>query len=304
MNGYFLYRVKYQTSFLHLKIFSVYIILLIVTLSSVTTAQNFAPLSLGNIWVWENENGKITKSTVIDTNYFFNDQYYSRIIYGDTSVVGMLTRLKVDSLYVYYELHYPYLNHEIPYYKHYSKLGDFWTYPLPNSNTAKREITEITSLNIFGKEVEVKTMYINLFLVDYLELWTEEFGLLSGISSLPDPYFSLRGCVISGIIYGDTNTIVGVNDEIKNGAHFWLFQNYPNPFNSSTKIPYWIENNTYVKLSVYDNLGKEIKVLVNEIKIPGLYSIEFNGKDLPSGIYFYMIKKGGKTYTRKMLLLK
>lgn len=267
-------------------------------------AQNFAPLNFGNIWIWENENGKITKSTITDTNYFYNDQHYYRITYGDTSDIGMLARLKDDSLYVYYELHYPYLNHEIPYYKRYAALGDFWTYPLPNSNTAKREITEITILTIFGKEVQAKTIYINLFLVDYLELWTEEFGLISGTGSLPDPYFTLRGCVINGVVYGDTNTIVGINDQIDNKSLFYLFQNYPNPFNLSTKIRFYIENDSQVRLTIFDIIGREIKVLINEIKHPGLYSLEFNGKDLISGIYFYTITNGGETKTRKMLLLK
>lgn len=70
---------------------------------------------------------------------------------------------------------------------------------------------------------------------------------------------------------------------------FSLSQNYPNPFNSSTTIEYSLPHNSFVSLKIYDALGKEIEMLVNEYKNPGTYKINFDGTKLSSGVYFYKI---------------
>lgn len=83
-----------------------------------------------------------------------------------------------------------------------------------------------------------------------------------------------------------------------------LNQNFPNPFNPSTTIQYDIPKTSFVKISVYDILGKEIKLLVNEEKNPGHYEIIFNAKELAGGIYYYSIKAGEFSQSKKMILLK
>jgi len=83
-----------------------------------------------------------------------------------------------------------------------------------------------------------------------------------------------------------------------------LSQNYPNPFNPVTRINFAIPKQGLVTLKVYDLIGKEIKTLVNEIKAPGAYSVDFNGSEFPSGIYFFRIQSGSFTETRKMILIK
>jgi hypothetical protein len=86
-----------------------------------------------------------------------------------------------------------------------------------------------------------------------------------------------------------------------------LFQNYPNPFNPTTKINYELPKDGKVKLVIYDILGREIKILVNELKQAGRYTVEFNGNNFASGVYFYRIQvEGGKSYTsvKKMVLIK
>ena len=90
-----------------------------------------------------------------------------------------------------------------------------------------------------------------------------------------------------------------------------LEQNYPNPFNPVTTISFSIRKSGFVKLMVYDVLGKEITTLLNENKIPGEYKISFDGEALPSGVYFYRIEihsdnKGASDFVdvKKMLLIK
>ena len=80
--------------------------------------------------------------------------------------------------------------------------------------------------------------------------------------------------------------------------------NYPNPFNPSTTINCSIPANSKVKLMVYNTLGKEVAILVNEEKSPGSYTVNFDGSELSSGVYLYTLTTGTQVITQKMLLIK
>lgn len=98
-----------------------------------------------------------------------------------------------------------------------------------------------------------------------------------------------------------TSTLEALNKPVKEGI---LGQNYPNPFMTTTKINYQISTEEYVTLNVYDILGKQIAILVEEQKPAGSYEVEFKSQDLPGGIYFYHIRAGKYTKVKKMILLK
>jgi len=83
-----------------------------------------------------------------------------------------------------------------------------------------------------------------------------------------------------------------------------LSDNYPNPFNPITKIKYSLANPGFTKLEVYDILGRLVKVLVNEYKMPGNYIIEFNASEFSSGIYIYKLQSKEYIETKRMILLK
>jgi photosystem II stability/assembly factor-like uncharacterized protein len=85
---------------------------------------------------------------------------------------------------------------------------------------------------------------------------------------------------------------------------FILGQNYPNPFNPTTVISYQVPAYSHVTISVYDVLGKEVIKLVDEEKSQGNYKVNFNARNLPSGVYFYRIISGAYTQTNKMMLIK
>jgi hypothetical protein len=87
-------------------------------------------------------------------------------------------------------------------------------------------------------------------------------------------------------------------------SSFALGQNYPNPFNPSTTIKYELPKSSMVKLSVYDILGREVATLVNELKQPGTYAVQFDASSVTSGVYFYRMHAGGYTDTRKLLVLR
>lgn len=93
-------------------------------------------------------------------------------------------------------------------------------------------------------------------------------------------------------------------EDITNDLQFNLSQNYPNPFNPSTTIEYSVKEPSFVSLKVYNVLGRETAVLVNEDKSPGRYSVMFNAKGLASGIYFYQLKTGAKSLVKNMIMLR
>jgi hypothetical protein len=101
---------------------------------------------------------------------------------------------------------------------------------------------------------------------------------------------------------------------------FLLSQNYPNPFNPTTTMRYTVAGvvapsgaflsgvegrvTSNVKLAVYDILGREVAVLVDEQKAPGRYQVEFDGMKLSSGVYFYRLNAGNYVETKRMMLLR
>jgi len=87
-------------------------------------------------------------------------------------------------------------------------------------------------------------------------------------------------------------------------SHFALEQNYPNPFNPNTTILYELPKVSQVTLSVYDLLGREVAVLVNEMKLPGNYEVRFDASGLVSGVYLYRLNAGSFVQTRKMVVVK
>jgi hypothetical protein len=98
--------------------------------------------------------------------------------------------------------------------------------------------------------------------------------------------------------------IVPVEEETLAKLDFLLLQNYPNPFNPSTKISYYIPNNSFTTIKVYDILGNEIETLVKEEKESGTYELTWYAEGLPSGVYFYQLTAGSFSQTKKMLLIK
>ena len=87
-------------------------------------------------------------------------------------------------------------------------------------------------------------------------------------------------------------------------AVFMLYQNYPNPFNPSTLIKFDILKTGNVTIKIYDITGREVSVLVNEVKTPGSYRVRFNAVNLSSGIYFYTMNTGDYFASKKMVLIK
>ena len=114
----------------------------------------------------------------------------------------------------------------------------------------------------------------------------------TSVNDVSDGVFTID--IISGI----ENLNQGIPTE------FQLVQNYPNPFNPSTIIKYAVPELGPVSIKIYDLTGQEVVILVNEVKQPGTYELEFNAENLASGIYIYRMIAGGFIQVKKMSFLK
>jgi len=104
---------------------------------------------------------------------------------------------------------------------------------------------------------------------------------------------------------GGGNFFVGISDPIENiPSEFVLHQNFPNPFNPVTTIKFSIPEISFVKISIYDVLGKEVARLVNENRNPGTHELNWDAAIFSSGVYFYELRAGEFTERKKMVLVK
>ena len=131
---------------------------------------------------------------------------------------------------------------------------------------------------------------------------------------------------VFGIVWVDIGSGIGINSPVKfdtvihyNGSVMTitsvlngtsvpnlviLEQNYPNPFNTATKISYSLQQRSHVTLKIFDLLGREIAILVDQWNDSGSYTIDWNAKNLSSGMYLYQLQAGDFVETKTLLLLK
>ncbi|MFH1525179.1 MAG: lamin tail domain-containing protein, partial [Bacteroidota bacterium] len=174
-----------------------------------------------------------------------------------------------------------------------------------------------TELNNYGFSVERNSVSLN-------NDWTE-IGFVpgSGNSNSPKQYsladenppsaelkYRLKQIDFNGkfeyydLIAEVDATIPTSVDEGSLPTDYALFQNYPNPFNPRTVIKFQVPSSKFVKLQVYDMLGREIQTLVDEYKPQGVYEVSFDASSLTSGLYFYKLTAGNFVQTKKLVLLK
>lgn len=118
---------------------------------------------------------------------------------------------------------------------------------------------------------------------------------------------------LTGYMVGKRGTIlkyvpppVNVNDRSLAGPPETniLHQNFPNPFNPRTAIRYAVQSAGFTSLKIFNLLGQEVAVLVEELQLPGEYEVTFESSTLPSGVYFYRLRTGTYAETKKLLLLR
>ncbi len=119
---------------------------------------------------------------------------------------------------------------------------------------------------------------------------------------------SLHGWAVgyNGVIlkYLNQKSAISSSEDVYHPESFSLEQNYPNPFNPRTIIRYSLYGNRFITLNIFDVLGNEVSTLVNKEQKSGSYEVEFDAKNLPSGIYYYKLSSGDVSVTKKMVVIK
>jgi len=137
-------------------------------------------------------------------------------------------------------------------------------------------------------------------------LFNLQFVTSSRSSGVHNPNYT-EEILVNTIAFIDQNgfpTSIEETDDSTIPDKFALSQNYPNPFNPVTKIRFDVPQSGHVKLQIYNSLGQVVRTLVDRDMTAKSYEVEFNGSDLPSGLYFYRLVADNFTSTKKMLLLK
>ncbi|NWG29615.1 MAG: T9SS type A sorting domain-containing protein [Ignavibacteriaceae bacterium] len=165
--------------------------------------------------------------------------------------------------------------------------------------------TTATELNNHRFEIERKTensTYTTIGFVNGHGTTTipQEYSYVDKNLEAGKYYYRLKQFDFDGSFSYSDEIMVDVNPV----ASFRLDQNYPNPFNPGTSIKFGIPSSGQVKLSVFNLLGQQVKVLVNEFKETGIYDVKFDAANLSSGIYMYRLEHNGSTLVRKMILKK
>ncbi|HWA06488.1 MAG TPA: T9SS type A sorting domain-containing protein [Ignavibacteria bacterium] len=301
-------------------------------LSGFSYSQNmnitkYFPLSVGNVWVYHGTyfsiqcqssfKVRVRIDSVFTANgkTYYKFTSYHRVISGGNCTYGFLNNYayRIDSVNgnIYRFMPNPLCSFspdERVIDSLRSLIGDT-IYICGESSDPKRALTDTSSSEVFGSQKKSRLFRGgNFHEFSTQNKYAEDFGLIyygMGGMSLSSQG-TLTGCVINGVLYGDTSYyILGltkISGEIP--EIFSVSQNYPNPFNPSTQISFDIPLATHVNLIIYDQIGREIEILMDEYISPGSYKYEWNAANYPSGIYFYKLQAGDYVETKKMVLIK
>lgn len=281
-------------------------IILIFSCSTKAQEIDFAPLQLGNSWVYQHYSGLLIRSEVIDTLLYIDSIKYFGLAEGYAGNDRAL-RLTEENYFVMKEdSSFPEPFNERKYYKKNAQVGDTWqvNYGSGGGGIATYTIIDSGPAYIFNTVVTANILRVDFGISDpWDHTWTEEFGLLSISNWWGETIIFLKGCVILGEVFGDTTFITGVNEFVSE-ISYNLYQNYPNPFNSSTVINFTIPSSDDVLLEVYTILGEKIKILIDDFLTAGNHSVRFEADNLSTGVYLYVLRTNKLVQTKKMLLIR
>lgn len=318
--------------------------------TSVITAQNltdFLPLQVGNIWVYEcstvgipcgdctgRTRVRISGDSVINGKTYYKSEVINRIVSGSCNYCGNtgilpFTMVRVDSqsanVFQNMTTGCSYTPGEVMLDSFKARLGDSIRMNCQHPSEWLAYIcTDTNNVTIFGSGSQGRIYTHSGFEGNFQRKYAKGIGCYSafrigieGGTYLCHRFMTLFGCVINGVVYGDTSMLVGIEQiSAKIPEDFALYQNYPNPFNPVTNIKFDLPKAGFVKLIIYDVLGREITQLLNQQLQTGSYNVDWDASDYPpgggqapSGVYFYQLTVSSEQLTvyretRKMVLIK
>lgn len=277
---------------------NIFVLLLVLIIE--VEGQDYFPLTIGNSWTYYGSYDTTYKRTYLikDTTNINGEKYF---VYGMQNMSDYNDTIRKDAAGNILKLVH---GNPIMWFDFSKDSGDVYFHPFSDSYIYNVTIRKFLTVNSYLKDFDD---CIDIFF-DVPNIVDDEVG-----------YALAPGCGIvrkygawsDDVLY--TAFIDGspleINKKLESmPLQFHLNQNFPNPFNPVTTIKYALPFESKVTLKVYDILGNEIAVLVNEEKKSGNYEIDFQSamgnKQLASGVYFYQLRAGNFVQTKKMMLLK
>jgi len=216
---------------------------------------------------------------------------------NDTDAVGGSCRIIKQSAKVVYAQWGPFQVYQDGYYDVYASV------PRTPYAVSSRCLYLVLNHNGSDSVVTSQQLAVNGWLrLGSFEYRSGEVGavMLSSVSGADTNQY----LVADAIMLKRSVNISEVAGELAAHQGFQLEQNYPNPFNPTTTIEYRLPSSCFVSLKVYDMLGREVATLVDRELSPGFYKSQFDGSNLPSGVYIVRLIAGNYSESRKMLLIK
>lgn len=279
---------------------------------SIEDPFDYFPLHVGDVWTYQ----------LIDYDYFNDDtlsiSYRTSVITGDTvlSDRNKYFAFQEGGSHFYYRIdssNFMVINNGHGEYYLQATPDSIWTDEYGMINYISVDTSVVVGLGI----IKPKIIYLEGYGI-FNRTLAKGLGLV--YSEEGDLGLHLRKYLVYAKINGkEYGTPVGVEKNFPKVTSFKLLQNYPNPFgevtpsgNSETTIKYSVSNvgiphmrnKLSLHLVVYDILGRKVATLVNKTQAPGNYSVQFNAKNLPSGVYFYSLRAGKYFETKKMILVR
>lgn len=264
----------------------------------------YHPFQKGNKWIY-NKKAYSSYGNLIDSSFVTRESLGDSIINGKKYCVYSMCNNKTNSL-TYEFLFFDSTSGNV----YQLKYGKHYLYDSLLCTSGAQTMFKISSSNLdslFGKRQSSRSIS------DISQIETEaKYKFIYGFGLVNFGYEYNLGdreqntlvyAKINGKEYGTNPSSVQTDKNIS-PKEFSLFQNYPNPFNPTTVINYQLATKSIVSLKVFDIIGREVALLVNEQKDAGIYAIRFNASALASGLYFYQLRSGNFVETKKMILLK
>jgi hypothetical protein len=272
-----------------------------------SSSESFFPHHVGDIWEYDNINSvykiALTKDSSIQSSSFL---FYNK---GDVPYYEIDSSLHVIQYPTISKWTEVLINLK-------ANLGEWWiSEDSTSENPSVRIVGRIDDIswgNVFGIETQIKRVgYYYQPVTDTTDFhfWRNDRYFAAGMGYLLSQYDAgppteqLMGCIINGLKYGAVSSVY-TNPENKIVLAYKLLSAFPNPFNPSTTISYQLPGNDFVNLRVFDMLGKEITILVNEEQQKGYHQIRFKPQNLSSGIYLIRMNAGVFSQTTKIIYSK
>ena len=262
------------------------------------TPESYFPSNVGNVWQYQGElawmDWRITRDSISNN--------------GDILLFG-IRQPPEETLLYRVDTHFNVYVGTSRLYDLKADSGDAWVYNNNGFHNYYGWVAQVDSGIFFGRQTTVKVIRYGPIHPDSggNDFYYTERYLASGFGLIyewdePGNISRLKGCVVGADTFG---TVVSVKKDKENfPKQKALLQNYPNPFNPSTVINYDLPEDALVKIVVYDEVGREVKTLINQFEQAGYKTITFNASALSGGVYFYRLTAGKFSATKKLTLLK